>query len=200
MRTNIKKAALLIFVYLLIMIPFKVMEIIPGFTDIRPVTMLGPIYALFTGIPGIIIFALMNIVGDIISDSVRWSSIAGLIANFVGPYIVYHYWIKMKKKAPDLKTMKNIGVYSLVVFIAAAVQMAIITPAVAVIYPEVDSMLFALSVVLNNTLFPIVFGIPLIILMKEELGYRMIDVISSEREGKRAAGEVPVTEKMERDI
>ncbi|MBQ1303259.1 MAG: hypothetical protein IIY29_07970 [Firmicutes bacterium] len=42
----------------------------------------------------------------------------------------------------------------------------------ALIYPEVDAGLFALSVIVNNTAFPIVFGIPIMILLQEELGFR----------------------------
>ena len=47
--------------YLIVSIPFKVMEIIPGFTDIRPVSMLQPIYGIFFGIPGCIAFAVGNL-------------------------------------------------------------------------------------------------------------------------------------------
>ena len=52
--------------------------------------------------------------------------------------------------------------------------MVLITPAVALIYPEVDAGLFALSVFLNTAAFPIVFGVPIMILMQEELGFRPI--------------------------
>ena len=90
---RIRKTVLLFFVYFLIAVPFKVMEIIPGFTDIRPVTMLGPIYAVFFGIPGCIIMAVGNLVMDILSNSLRWSSIAGFVANFAGPFLFYLFWI-----------------------------------------------------------------------------------------------------------
>ena len=40
----------LLMIYLIVSIPFKVMEIIPGFTDIRPVAMLQPVYGIFFGI------------------------------------------------------------------------------------------------------------------------------------------------------
>ena len=51
MKHKIRTYILLVFVYLIVAAPFKVMEVIPGFADIRPVTLLGPIYALFYGIP-----------------------------------------------------------------------------------------------------------------------------------------------------
>ena len=84
-----RKAAIfaaLIAVYLIVAIPFKVMEVIPGFTDIRPVSMLMPVYGIFFGIPGCIAYAIGNLITDIISDSLRWSCIAGFVANFAGPF------------------------------------------------------------------------------------------------------------------
>ena len=51
------------------------------------------------------------------------------------------------------------------------VQAAIITPAVAFHYPDVDAVLFFLSVLANGSLFPIGFAIPFIILLQEELGF-----------------------------
>ena len=171
---RIKTIVLLFFVYFLTAVPFKVMEIIPGFTDIRPVTMLGPIYAVFFGIPGCVIMAVGNLVMDILSDSLRWTSIAGLIANFMGPLLIYLIWIRWSRKPFSLKTgyslLKHVGI----IVLSAVLETAIISPAVAMIYPAVDANLFALSVLLNTTVFPIVFGIPITILIQEELGFEPI--------------------------
>ena len=160
---------MLIIVYLILAVPFKVMSVIPGFTDIRPVTILGPIYALFYGVPGCTIFAVMNVVMDALAGELMWTSIPGLIANFVGPYLFLVYWKKYAKTAPRLKRIGNILHFSLTLIIAAVIEAAIITPWIAVMYPDVDWMLFFVTVTLNNSLFSIVFGIPLIILMKDEL-------------------------------
>ena len=59
-------------VYLVVAVPFKVMSVIPGFADIRPVLMLNPVYGIFFGIPGCIAFAIGNLIGDLLSDSLRW--------------------------------------------------------------------------------------------------------------------------------
>ena len=160
---------MLIIVYLILAVPFKVMSVIPGFTDIRPVTILGPIYALFYGVPGCTIFAVMNVVMDALAGELMWTSIPGLIANFVGPYLFLVYWKKYAKTAPRLKRIGNILHFCLTLIIAAVIEAAIITPWIAVMYPDVDWMLFFVTVTLNNSLFSIVFGIPLIILMKDEL-------------------------------
>lgn len=44
----------LVVIHLIVAIPFRVMSVIPGFTDIRPVLLLQPVYGVFFGIPGCI--------------------------------------------------------------------------------------------------------------------------------------------------
>ena len=56
--------------------------------------------------------------------------------------------------------------------VPAPTATAIITPMVKMFYPDVQVFLFVLTVMLNNTVFPILIGIPVIILMQEELGFR----------------------------
>ena len=172
MKRNILKMLILIAVYLLVAIPFKVMVVIPGFADIRPVTTLGPIYGLFFGLPGCIVFAILNLVMDIVSDSLRWSSIAGLLANFAGPFLLTYYWTKVSKRPLDLRTPLNVFGFIVTLIISAILQAAIITPSVVATYDDVNALAFAISVILNTALFPIVIGIPVIILLKEEFGFK----------------------------
>ena len=56
----------------------------------------------------------------------------------------------------------------------AILETVIITPAVAYAYPEGNAKLFAYSVLINNIVFPLVFGIPIAIIMQEELGFKHI--------------------------
>ena len=75
---------LLLAVYLVFALPFRVMTLIPGFTDVRPVTALGPIYGVFFGPVGWFASACGNTIADAIGDALRWSSLAGFAANFFG--------------------------------------------------------------------------------------------------------------------
>ena len=50
-----------------------------------------------------------------------------------------------------------------------------VAPAVALVYPEVDAAFFTRVVFGNTAVFPIVFGIPLAILMQEEFGFAPCD-------------------------
>ncbi|MBQ6454507.1 MAG: DMT family transporter [Eggerthellaceae bacterium] len=163
--------AILLAVYLIIALPFKVLEVVPGFTDIRPVSMLYPVYGIFFGIPGCLANAVGNLIGDIVSDSLRWSSIAGFIANFTGPYLMYVFWTKLRKKPFDLRNGRVIGLFIVTVVIVACVESLLISPAVAFFYPDVDIALFAGTVIANDALFPTGFAIPFIIMLQEEIGF-----------------------------
>ena len=164
--------AMLLIVYLVLALPFKVLLLIPGFTDVRPVCMLMPMYGIFFGIPGCVAFAVGNLITDIVSDSLRWSSIAGFVANFIYPYLLYLFWNKIRTKPFHLRTVKDLCLFAFTVFVSAVVLTALITPAVGFYYPEVDLGLFAFSVIVNNTLFPVVLAAPFIILVQEELGFK----------------------------
>ena len=169
---NILLTLVLLAVFLIVAIPFKVMNVIPGFTDIRPVSLMQPVYGVFFGLPGCAAFAIGNLIGDILSDSLRWSSIAGFAANFLGPFVFYIFWTRISKTPFSLRTGKDLLKQIAVTAVSAIVQAGLITPAVEMIYPEVGSVLFAATVLLNNSVFPIMLGIPLMILMQEELGFK----------------------------
>lgn len=166
---------LLTAVYLVVSVPFKVMEIIPGFTDIRPVSMLIPVYGIFFGIPGCIAYAVANLITDIVSDSLKWSSIAGFAANFIGPFCYYFFWTRLSKQKFHLREGKNIIKHTLVIIVDALLVAGIITPFVTLSYPEVNTTLFFVMVLINSSTFPLFIGIPLIILMQDELGFTPVE-------------------------
>lgn len=167
--------ALLTAVYLIVSLPFKVMEIIPGFTDIRPVSMLMPVYGIFFGIPGCLAYAVGNLITDIVSGSLKWSCIAGFAANFIGPFCYYLFWIILSKHEFHLRERKNLLRHTAVIIVDALLVAGIITPFVALSYPDVDSKLFFEMVLINSSAFPFFIGIPLIILMQDELGFKPIE-------------------------
>ena len=161
---------LLVIAYLTVALPFMVMQVIPGFTDVRPVMMLWPVFGVFFGIEGCLACAVSNLIMDIVSSSLRWSSIAGFAANFLGPFMVYLYWTRISKQSFSLRSPSLILKHTIIITLCAAVETLMITPAVAIIYPDINARLFATTCMLNTSLFPIVLGIPLSILISEEVG------------------------------
>ena len=162
---------LLVAVYLIIAIPFKVISIIPGFTDIRPVMLFKPVFGVFFGIPGCIAFAIGNLIGDIMSDSLRWSSIAGFAANFLAPFVFYLFFVKISKSDFSLKNGFDLLKQLAVIIVSSVLETLIIAPAVELVYPGVSFILLSLTIFLNGTAFPLMLGVPLMILMQEELGF-----------------------------
>lgn len=161
----------LVLVYLIIAVPFKVMSIIPGFTDIRPVMLFKPVYGVFFGIPGCFACAIGNLIGDVMSDSLRWSSIAGFAANFLGPFVFYLFWVKLSKTAFSLRTGKALLKQTAVIVVSAVMEAAIIAPAVQLMYDGVNLPLLVMIIFFNGSIFPLMPGIPLMMLMQDELGF-----------------------------
>lgn len=162
----------LVAVYLVVSLPFKAMSLVPGFTDVRPVTALEPVYGVFFGPAGSLAFAVGNLIADIADDALRWSCIAGFAANFLAPLLSWWFWTHFSRTPFSLRSARDLLRQTLVLVVSGAMQSAIITPAVALVYPEVDIAFFGWSVLANSTAFPIFFGIPLAILLHEELGFR----------------------------
>ena len=171
MRRSVLKFILLVFIYLVFAIPFRSMNLIPGFTDVRPVTTVGAIYAIFIGPLGCMASACGNLIADIIDNALHWSCFAGFAANFLGPCLIWYLWRKYGKLPFALRTMRELLFHSAVIIISALLETAIISPAVSTAYPEVNILFFSLTVFCNTAIFPIVIGIPVAILLQEELGF-----------------------------
>ena len=169
--SNLLRFLALVAIHLVVALPFKAMNLIPGFSDVRPVTALGPVYAVFYGPLGCLAVAFGNLAADAFDNALRWSSIAGFAANFLGPLLVWLYWTRLSRTPFALRTLSDLLRHSLAVIAMALLETLLITPAVALVYPTVDAAYFALTVFANTAAFPILLGIPLAILLQEELGF-----------------------------
>ena len=169
--SNLLRFLALVAIHLVVALPFKAMNLIPGFSDVRPVTALGPVYAVFYGPLGCLAVAFGNLAADAFDNALRWSSIAGFAANFLGPLLVWLYWTRLSRTPFALRTVPDLLRHSLAVVAMALLETLLITPAVALVYPSVDAAYFALTVFANTAAFPILLGIPLAILLQEELSF-----------------------------
>ena len=159
------------FIYLVFAIPFKAMNLIPGFTDVRPVSALASIYGVFFGPSGCLACAIGNMICDIIDNALRWSSLAGFSANFLAPLTIWLLWKRFGRHPFALRTIPDLLFHTLVIVVVAILQVVIITPAVAYAYPEVNARMFACIVMCNSTIFPVFLGIPMAIILQEELAF-----------------------------
>ena len=86
-RRSLLRFAVLVAVYLVVALPFKAMNLIPGFTDVRPVMALGPVYGVFFGPVGCLACGFGNLLADAVDHAIRWTSIAGFASNALGPLV-----------------------------------------------------------------------------------------------------------------
>ena len=170
-RRDLLRFAALVAVYLVVALPFKAMNLIPGFTDVRPVMALGPVYAVFFGPAGCLACGVGNLFADAADDAIRWTSIAGFASNVLGPLLVWWFWTRVSRTPFSLRTPRDLLRHSLLLVAMSALETAIVAPAVALVYPEVDAVFLAWAVFGNTAGFPILLGIPLSILLQEEFGF-----------------------------
>lgn len=78
-------------VYAAILIPFKPIPLIPGFTEIRPSAVLPIIFSLLFGPAGAWGSAFGNLIGDFFG-TLGFGSILGFFGNFLYGYIPYKLW------------------------------------------------------------------------------------------------------------
>ncbi len=97
-------------VYAVVLIPFKIATIIPGFTEIRPAATLPIVFSLIFGPAGAWGAAFGNLIGDFFG-TFGPGSFFGFIGNFLYGYIPYKIWQSTSKQDPVFKTPKRFLTY-----------------------------------------------------------------------------------------
>ncbi len=88
-------------VYAAILIPFKPIPLIPGFTEIRPSAVLPVIFSLLFGPAGAWGSAFGNLIGDFFG-TLGFGSIFGFFGNFLYGYLPYKLWDYLSPKSEPL--------------------------------------------------------------------------------------------------
>ncbi len=171
-RSGARQFLVLLAVYLAVAVPFRSLEFIDGLTDIRPVTMLMPVFGVFFGPAGAWAFAVGNTISDVIAGSFGWASVGGFVANFAAVYVYYLFWNRIVKVRISISDWRELGLFVSSVVAATAVTVAILLPAVAFTGVPVNLVYFGEIVAINNCVFALVPGIAIVIIMESEYGLR----------------------------
>ena len=112
-------------IYAAILIPFKAIPLVPGFTEVRPGNMIPVAFGLFFGPAGAWGAAIGNTLGDIFGSSFGVGSLFGFVGNFLFAYIPYKLWmnlgvLKKEEQTPDLKGTKKIVFFIICSILASA--------------------------------------------------------------------------------
>lgn len=161
--TRVKQGIGIFLAFVLLGAAFKVMVLVEGFTEVRPVNAIPVAAGLITGPIGGIACGLGNLVADFAGD-LSTTSILGVAANFIGAFLPYRLWYLCTKEEPRLNTFQNLGIYCLISFISA-LAVAFIIGAGLDIFFHIQNPFIYQSVFVNNLTFSILLGMPLFILV-----------------------------------
>ena len=86
--------------YAAVLIPFKLLPIIPGITEVRPANVFPVICSLMFGPAGAWGAAFGNLIGDLMGGTYGLGSYVGMLGNFWFGYIPYRMWRLLSKNEP----------------------------------------------------------------------------------------------------
>lgn len=159
-------------IFVLVAVPFKVLNLIPGITEIRPVDCLNMLFGVMFGVYGALGCAFGNIIADVLGGTLTISSWAGFVSNFAGTYLAYLMWYGIIKERPRIKDLKQVAVFTLISAVIGVVIAAIVTFGVELSYPEVDGISLFVQIFLNTLGFSVILGMPLVIMLEEVYGIK----------------------------
>jgi energy-coupling factor transport system substrate-specific component len=154
--------------YLAVLLPFKQLELLPGFSTIRPANALPVVFGLLFGPAAAWGSALGNVLGDLLGGTWSAGSYFGAVGNFFTAYVAYRLWGNLGRLSsglePDMSTGDVFPEYVVVSVLAGAVTAAIIGWGHEVV-GLLSFPVIALTIVFNNTIAELFLGPPLLYLL-----------------------------------
>lgn len=161
-----KQFALVFLAFVFLGICFKVMVLVEGFTEIRPVNAIPVLAGLLFGPAGAWACAFGNLAADCFGTLQPTSSL-GFLGNFVGAYLPYRMWYLYRQEAPHVHTAANLLIYVWITFVAALATAWLIAGGIWYLFGfHVENL--ALYIFLNDLVFPLIFGLPVFIVLTSD--------------------------------
>jgi len=156
-------------IYAALLIPFKALVLIPGFTEVRPANALPVVLGLLFGPAGAWGCAIGNLIGDFFG-TLGIASLFGFLGNFYAAYVPYKLWSKLgiiDKKDEDSLMLDNTKkiVNFVVTAILSSMSCALIVAWGCEALKLVPFAALATIISLNNAVPSIVLGIPLMLVL-----------------------------------
>lgn len=158
-----KQFGIVLAAFLILGIPFKVMILVEGFTEVRPVNAIPPLAGLICGPLGAVACGIGNLFSDFFGTLNNASGI-GFISNILGAYLPYRLWHIYSDEAPNVHSIKNILKYIGVCTIAALVVAWSLGFGMYYLLGQWMEEMYT-YVFFNNFGFSIVLGLPLLIML-----------------------------------
>ena len=175
-------------VYAAVLVPFKGLTIIPGFTSVRPANVFPVVFSLLFGPAAAWGSAIGNLIGDVFGGTFGPGSLFGFIGNFLFGFVGYKLWANLgplsSGEEPDFRSNagRQLVEYLVVALVAAAVTAAIIAWGVDLL-GLVPFPVLGTTIMVNNFLAAAVLGPPLLYLTwprVKELGLLYPEVLRAD--------------------
>ena len=152
--------------FLMLGIPFKVMVLVEGFTEVRPVNAVPPVAGMIFGVWGSLACGIGNLISDLFG-TFNATSVLGLIGNFIAAYIPYRLWYIYSAEQPNLHTNINILKYTLICFSAALSVSWLLGFGLYYLFGSWIESIYT-YIFFNNFGFSIGLGMPLFIMLTSD--------------------------------
>lgn len=161
-----KQFLIVLAAFLVLGIPFKVMVLVDGFTEVRPVNAVPPIAGLICGPIGALACGLGNLIADFFG-SFNATSILGFFGNAAGAFLPYRLWHIYSDEAPNLHKNKNILKYTLICLSAALTVSWLLGFGLMYFFGSWVEQVYS-YVFLNNLGFSVGLGMPVFIILSSD--------------------------------
>jgi energy-coupling factor transport system substrate-specific component len=153
--------ALIAAVYAAVLIPFKAIPLVPGFTEIRVAQIIPPVAALLFGPAAAWGTAFGNLIGDYFGGTLTIASTFGFAGNFFLGAIPYVLWGRLgplsSGEAPEMKNGKQIGEFIALTAISGIACAAIIAWGLEILNLFPFTVLGTI-IAINNVVLPAAVG------------------------------------------
>lgn len=165
-------AAVTAALYAGLMIPFKAIVLVPGFTELRPAVVVPVVFGLLFGPAGAWGAALGNLIGDILGAMLSPASLFGFLGNFLLGAVACGVWGKLPFFPRDipagLGSARQVAQFALIVLVASLACAATIGLGVEVLHLFPFAIL-AVIVAINDVLMPLLIGPALVALLAQRV-------------------------------
>ncbi|MBZ4645472.1 MAG: energy-coupling factor transport system substrate-specific component [Petroclostridium sp.] len=155
-------------IYAAVLIPFKAIPLIPGFTEIRPANLFPVLLGLLFGPAGAWGSAIGNLIGDFFG-TFGIGSLFGFVGNFLYAYIPYKIWgrygiLPEDDKTPTINSAKKFVEFEIATVVASTACAIVIAWGLDVL-KMVPFAALSTIITVNNAIISAVLGPVVLVLL-----------------------------------
>lgn len=146
--------------YAVSLVPFKVLTIVPGITEVRPGAAIPVLCSLLFGPPAAWGAAIGNLVGDIMGGTLTPGSIFGFFANFFFGLLPWALWRVLARDEPHLRAVRQWLLLLVVCLISSAICGLLVGCGLVVLGMAnwTGGLFVTYAITVNNTVMSLVLG------------------------------------------